>query len=209
MNPEPQSEVRLGPSAAPERERERERGRPARRVARPSAGRRSPRRFSGQLVLSATLGRGETESPGGSCSPESPSRTRGSRFGRLLASSGTRRRAFEFMGAPPLPRRGENLADLDPVWSGCCGGKGGVSWTKAPAAASPPPAENGAERSGLGGDRDDAAGPRSGGTGRPCVKTPGQQTRKGQCGFGGGGNQAHGQRAVGSLLSRHLCRAQG
>ena len=41
MNPEPQSEVRLGPTAAPGRERERERGPPARPVARPGAGRRA------------------------------------------------------------------------------------------------------------------------------------------------------------------------
>lgn len=165
--------------------------------------------FRGNSCCPPHSAEGKLSPRGAVARPSHPAAPEASRFGRLLASSGTRRRAFEFMGAPPLPRRGENLADLDPVWSGCCGGKGGVSWTKAPAAASPPPAENGAERSGLGGDRDDAAGPRSGGTGRPCVKTPGQQTRKGQCGFGGGGNQAHGQRAVGSLLSRHLCRAQG
>lgn len=84
-----------------------------------------------------------------------------------------------------------------------------MSWTKLPAAAPPPLAQNGAERGGLGGDRDDAARPRSGGAGGPCVKTPGQQTRKGQCRLGGGGNQARGQRAVGSLLGRHLFRVQG
>ena len=141
--------------------------------------------------------------------PSHPAAPEASRFCRLLASSGTLRRAFEFMGAPPPTSRGENLADLDPVGSGCCGGEGGVSWTKLRAAAPPPPAQNGAERGGLGGDRDVAALPRSGGAGGPCVKTPGQQTRKGQCGLGGGGNQARGQRAVGSLLGRHLCRVQG
>lgn len=57
-----------------------------------------------------------------------------------------------------------------------------MSWTKALAAAPPPPAENGAERSGLGGDRDDAAGPRSGGAGRPCVKHQDSRPGKGSAG---------------------------
>ena len=84
-----------------------------------------------------------------------------------------------------------------------------MSWTKAPAASPPPPAQNGAERGGLGGDRVDAARPRSRGAGGPCVKNTGTAAPERAVGLGGGGDQARGQRAVGNLLGRHLCRVQG
>lgn len=98
-----------------------------------------PRRFSWQLVLSATTRLRRTGSPGGSCSPESPSRTR-----ELLVSaasstsSGTRRRALRFMGAPHSRAEARTWPTLTPSGRAVARREGGVSWTKGPRGGSLP-----------------------------------------------------------------------
>lgn len=85
--------------------------------------------------------------------------------------------------APPLHRAAARTSPtLTPSGRAVAGGREACPEQRSPRRLPPPPAQNGAERGGLGGDRVDAARPRSRGAGGLCVKkhrdsSPGKGSR--------------------------------